>query len=122
MTKFLNFGKSLWQDEEGATAIEYGLLAALISVAIIVTVTSLGGDPNGRVRATSTPSSHRRRRRAAAVSLSWTGDLLRSGARSSMRIFLVILAALIVAGGTGFYVLQGLRPAAPRWRRLRLRS
>ena len=40
-----------------------------------------------------------------------------------MRIFLVILAALIVAGGTGFYVLQGLRPAAPRGRRrLRLRS
>ena len=31
-----------------------------------------------------------------------------------MRIFLVILAALIVAGGTGFYVLQGLRPEAPR--------
>ena len=31
-----------------------------------------------------------------------------------MRIFLVILAALIVAGGTGFYVLQGLRPARPR--------
>src|SRR5688500_10326168 len=27
-----------------------------------------------------------------------------------MRIFLVILAALIVAGGTGFYVLQGLNP------------
>lgn len=31
-----------------------------------------------------------------------------------MRIFLVILAALIVAGGTGFYVMQGLRPAAPQ--------
>ena len=30
-----------------------------------------------------------------------------------MRIFLVILAALIVAGGTGFYVMQGLQPAAP---------
>ncbi len=30
-----------------------------------------------------------------------------------MRIFLVILAALVVAGGTGFYVLQGLQPAAP---------
>ncbi len=29
-----------------------------------------------------------------------------------MRIFLVILAALFVAGGTGFYVLQGLQPAA----------
>ena len=41
MTKFL---KSLWKDEDGATAIEYGLLAALISVAIIVTVTALGGD------------------------------------------------------------------------------
>lgn len=28
-----------------------------------------------------------------------------------MRMILVILAALIVAGGTGFYVMQGLRPA-----------
>jgi pilus assembly protein Flp/PilA len=35
-TKFLN-------DESGATAIEYGLIAAGISVAIIATVTSLGG-------------------------------------------------------------------------------
>ena len=32
MNKFLNFGKALWQDEFGATAIEYGLLAALIAV------------------------------------------------------------------------------------------
>ena len=39
MTKFFN---SLWQDESGATAIEYGLLAALISVAIILAVTTLG--------------------------------------------------------------------------------
>lgn len=30
-----------------------------------------------------------------------------------MRILLVILAALMVAGGTGFYVMQGLRPASP---------
>jgi pilus assembly protein CpaB len=30
-----------------------------------------------------------------------------------MRMLLVILAALIVAGGTGFYVVQGLRPQAP---------
>ena len=30
-----------------------------------------------------------------------------------MRIILVILAALIVAGGTGFYVLTGIRPAEP---------
>ena len=42
MTKFLTFGKSLWKDESGATAIEYGLLAALIAVAIIATVSALG--------------------------------------------------------------------------------
>lgn len=35
--KFLN-------DESGATAIEYGLIAALISVAIIAAVTALGGE------------------------------------------------------------------------------
>ena len=55
MNKFFNFGKSLWQDESGATAIEYGLLAALISVAIIVTVSSLGGTLDGVFRR-STPS------------------------------------------------------------------
>ena len=33
----------LWKDEEGATAIEYGLLAALIAVAIIGAVTAVGG-------------------------------------------------------------------------------
>lgn len=31
------------QDESGATAIEYGLIAALISVGIIVAATTLGG-------------------------------------------------------------------------------
>ena len=30
-----------------------------------------------------------------------------------MRMILVIFAALIVAGGTGYYVVQGLRPPAP---------
>jgi pilus assembly protein Flp/PilA len=30
------------KDESGATAIEYGLIAALIAVAIIATVTSVG--------------------------------------------------------------------------------
>ena len=47
MTKFLNFGKSLWKDESGATAIEYGLLAALIAVVIIGVVASLGGTLQG---------------------------------------------------------------------------
>ena len=32
------------QDESGATAIEYGLIAALISVGIIAAVTTLGGN------------------------------------------------------------------------------
>ena len=38
MTKFIEFGRRLINDEEGATAIEYGLLAALISVGIISAV------------------------------------------------------------------------------------
>jgi pilus assembly protein Flp/PilA len=40
-----NFSKSFqafWADEHGATAIEYGLLASLIAVAIIVPVTAVG--------------------------------------------------------------------------------
>ena len=38
-----NFIKNFWNDEEGATAIEYGLIAGLIAVAIIAAVTSVGG-------------------------------------------------------------------------------
>ncbi len=34
-------------DEDGATAIEYGLIAALIAVAIIAAVRSVGGTLNG---------------------------------------------------------------------------
>jgi pilus assembly protein Flp/PilA len=32
----------VWKDEEGATAIEYGLIAALIAVAAIVAMNNLG--------------------------------------------------------------------------------
>jgi len=39
MTLFARFV----QDESGATAIEYGLIAALISVGIIAAATTLGG-------------------------------------------------------------------------------
>ena len=39
MAKFLK----LIRNEEGATAIEYGLIAALIAVAIIGAVSSVGG-------------------------------------------------------------------------------
>jgi len=35
--------KKFVTDEEGATAIEYGLIAALIAVGIIVAATALGG-------------------------------------------------------------------------------
>lgn len=34
------------KDQKGATAVEYGLMVALIAVAIIVTVTALGGQLN----------------------------------------------------------------------------
>ena len=37
------FIRNLFDDNSGATAIEYGLIAALISVAIIGAVTSVGG-------------------------------------------------------------------------------
>ena len=34
-------------EEQGATAVEYGLMVALIAVAIILTVTALGQGLNG---------------------------------------------------------------------------
>ena len=36
--------KKLFKNEEGATAIEYGLIAALIAVAAITAMTSLGNN------------------------------------------------------------------------------
>ncbi|HEX5776575.1 MAG TPA: Flp family type IVb pilin [Caulobacteraceae bacterium] len=43
MTKFTRFLK----DESGATAIEYGLIVALIAVVIIAAVTAIGGTLQG---------------------------------------------------------------------------
>lgn len=37
------FMKKLRRDEEGATAIEYGLIAALIAIGLITALTELGG-------------------------------------------------------------------------------
>ena len=34
--------KQFWHDEEGATAVEYALMASLIAMAIIAIVTTLG--------------------------------------------------------------------------------
>lgn len=42
----VQFVKKFWKEEEGVTAIEYGLLAALIAVAIIVGATALGTNLN----------------------------------------------------------------------------
>jgi pilus assembly protein Flp/PilA len=36
--------RKLWNDESGATAVEYGLMVALIAVVIIATVTVLGNN------------------------------------------------------------------------------
>lgn len=42
------------QDESGATAIEYGLIAALISVALITGATTLGNTLNNQFQSLST--------------------------------------------------------------------
>ena len=39
----INFLKKIRKDESAATAIEYGLIAALVSVAAIGALTALGG-------------------------------------------------------------------------------
>ena len=39
----MKFIRKMFKNEEGATAIEYGLIAALIAVAAITAMTSLGG-------------------------------------------------------------------------------
>ena len=41
------FAKRLWADQSGATAIEYGLIAALISVVVITAVTKVGTNLKG---------------------------------------------------------------------------
>ncbi|WNV12152.1 Flp family type IVb pilin [Tardiphaga sp. 709] len=43
-----NVIKKFWSDESGATAIEYGLIAAGISLAIIAVVNGLGTNLNGK--------------------------------------------------------------------------
>ena len=40
----MTFFKKMLKDEQGATAIEYGLIAALIAIAAITAMTNLGGE------------------------------------------------------------------------------
>ncbi len=49
MSKISNFLK----DENGATAIEYGLIAALIGVAIVTGATALGDAVNAKFEGTA---------------------------------------------------------------------
>ncbi len=42
MTKLMNYVRSLRSREEGATMIEYGLLAALVSIAALTALQQLG--------------------------------------------------------------------------------
>lgn len=46
MTALINSTKRFLKDEEGVTAIEYGLIAALIAVVIIVAVQAVGVNLN----------------------------------------------------------------------------
>ena len=49
----MTFFKKLIRDEAGATAIEYGLIAALIAVAVMTTVSGLGSQLNNTFSKTS---------------------------------------------------------------------
>ena len=46
--------KKFWSDEQGATAIEYGLIAAGIALAIITVVNNLGTTMNEKFTSIST--------------------------------------------------------------------
>ncbi|WP_427174692.1 Flp family type IVb pilin [Arthrobacter sp. 92] len=43
LSLYTNFAVRLRRDEKGATAVEYGIMVALIAVVIIIAVTALGG-------------------------------------------------------------------------------
>jgi pilus assembly protein Flp/PilA len=46
--------RNLWNDESGATAVEYGLMVALIAVVIITAVTLLGTNLSTKFNDTAT--------------------------------------------------------------------
>jgi pilus assembly protein Flp/PilA len=49
-----HWARTFLRDESGATAIEYGLIAALIAVAIIAGATAVGGSLSGTFNTIST--------------------------------------------------------------------
>jgi len=54
MTLFKNAMLRLVRDEEGASAVEYGLLVSLIAVVIIVAVKTLGSKANDKFNQAAT--------------------------------------------------------------------
>ena len=52
-----NFMKRFLQDESGATAIEYGLIAALIAITIIGAASAVGTSVSGKFTQISTKVS-----------------------------------------------------------------
>ncbi len=42
MRSFLREFRSLWQDRRGATAVEYGLILALVVLAVVSAIAALG--------------------------------------------------------------------------------
>jgi pilus assembly protein Flp/PilA len=50
----MSFLKNFLNDESGATAIEYGLIAALISVVIVGALTTIGSNLNTKFTAVGT--------------------------------------------------------------------
>ena len=46
MSNFVKGIKAFWQEEDGVTAIEYGLIAALIAAVIITAVALIGTNLN----------------------------------------------------------------------------
>jgi pilus assembly protein Flp/PilA len=52
--KLVQLFNNLVREEEGVTAIEYGLIAALIAVVIIVSVTTVGNNLTGVFNAVAT--------------------------------------------------------------------
>ncbi len=54
MKNYLHKAMALIRDEDGATAVEYGLMVALIAVVIIAAVTTLGTGLSTKFQAVST--------------------------------------------------------------------
>jgi pilus assembly protein Flp/PilA len=57
MSNFITAVKTFAADENGVTAIEYGLIAALIGVAVATTAKTLGTDLSNVFSAVSTTGS-----------------------------------------------------------------